>query len=64
MVCCEEFIVPAVRKMMGAGTLYRRTVEARLAKEVKDKKGRLHFVRVRLEKTPDGFVAHPTGPHG
>jgi molybdopterin biosynthesis enzyme len=21
-------------------------------------------VRVRLEKTPDGFVAHPTGPQG
>jgi molybdopterin biosynthesis enzyme len=44
MVCCEEFIVPAVRKMMGAGTLYRRTVEARLAKEVKDKKGRVDCI--------------------
>jgi molybdopterin molybdotransferase len=64
MVCCEEFIVPAVRKMMGAKSLYRSTIEARLSKEVKDKLGRLHFVRVRLEKTPDGFVAHPTGPQG
>lgn len=65
MVCCEQFVLPAIRKMTGAGRLYRRTVEAILAKEVKDKKGRLHFVRVRLEKTKDGgYVAHPTGPQG
>jgi molybdopterin molybdotransferase len=64
MVCCEQFVLPAIRKMVGARKLYRRTITARLAKEVKDKKGRLHFVRVRLEEGRDGYVAHPTGPQG
>jgi molybdopterin molybdotransferase len=64
MVCCEQFILPAIRKMTGARGLFRRTVTARLAKEVKDKKGRLHFVRVRLEEDKDGCVAHPTGAQG
>jgi molybdopterin molybdotransferase len=64
MVCCEQFVLPAIRKMTGAGGLFRRTVTARLAKEVKDKKGRLHFVRVRLEEGKDGCVAYPTGAQG
>jgi molybdopterin molybdotransferase len=64
MVCCEQFILPAIRKMTGARGLFRRTVTARLAKEVKDKKGRLHFVRVRLEEDKGGCVAHPTGAQG
>lgn len=64
MVCTEQFIVPAIRKMTGASALYRPTVKARLKNDVKDKTGRVHFMRVKLEYTGDGIVADPTGPQG
>jgi molybdopterin molybdotransferase len=64
MVCFEEFVAPALRRMMGHGNLYRRTVMARLACEVKHKHSRTEFVRVVLDKDSDGFVATPTGNQG
>jgi molybdopterin molybdotransferase len=54
MVCTEEFVVPAMRKMMGFTKLFRPTVEAVVGRSVKDKEGRLHFMRATLEKGADG----------
>ncbi len=64
MVCCVQFIVPALRKMMGKGNLYRGTFEARLGASVKDREGRLHFMRVKVENTPEGRVVRSTGSQG
>ncbi|MDH4226223.1 MAG: molybdopterin molybdotransferase MoeA [Deltaproteobacteria bacterium] len=64
MVCAEEFIIPAVRRMTGAKKAFRRTVRARLTHEVKDKRGRTHFMRVKLEKTPNEYLATLTGSQG
>ncbi|MBI5561098.1 MAG: molybdopterin molybdotransferase MoeA [Deltaproteobacteria bacterium] len=64
MVCCEEFIVPAVRKMMGAKRLFRRTIKAGLKEKVKDKKGRTHFMRALLEGSPSGYSARLPGEQG
>ena len=61
MVCFEQFVLPALRQMMGHRRLFRRTVEARLAHPVKIRPGRTEFVRVVLERDAQGYVARSTG---
>ncbi len=61
MVCFEEFVAPALRRMMGNPRLYRRTVAARLAHAVKFRPGRTEFVRVLLARDASGYVASSTG---
>jgi molybdopterin molybdotransferase len=63
-VSFEQFVRPALRKMRGCSTLTRPTVTATLAEELRKRPGRLHFVRVRLSRRDDGWVATPTGPQG
>lgn len=62
MVCFEQFVLPAMRSMMGHPRLYRRTISARLAHEIKVRPGRTDFIRVVLEgDAATGYVAHSTG---
>ena len=61
MVCVEEFVVPALRRMMGNPRLYRRTVTARVAHEVKFRPGRTEFIRVQLTRDEHGYIASATG---
>ncbi|HZW25830.1 MAG TPA: molybdopterin molybdotransferase MoeA [Gallionella sp.] len=61
MVCFEEFVVPALRRIMGHARLHRRTVSARLAHPVKMRPGRTEFVRVVLSRDGEGYVATSTG---
>ncbi len=62
MVCFEEFVLPALRHMMGHPRLFRRTIEARLAHPVKIRPGRTEFVRVVLSRDAEGgYVASSTG---
>lgn len=61
MVCCEQFVMPALRRMMGQARPYRRTVSARLACAFKANPGRTEFVRVQLSQENSEFVATPTG---
>ena len=61
-VTFDQFVRPALRKMMGHKALFRPTIRARLAEALTKKAGRLHFVRVRLERDEAGdFVASSTG---
>ncbi len=65
MVCTSQFIVPAIRKMEGHAALFRATYKARLTAPVKDRMGRLHFMRVTVGKGADGAVeVTSTGPQG
>ena len=64
MVCFEEFVGPALRCSMGHAKLFRRTLTARLARDVKHKHSRTEFVRVMLHKENDALVATPTGDQG
>ncbi len=64
MVCCQQFIVPSVRKMQGADKLFRTTITATLTEDIKDRLGRIHFMRSHLEKTEDGFNVRLTGSQG
>ena len=61
MVCFEEFVIPALRQMMGHPRRYRRTITARLAHAIKFRAGRTEFVRVQLSCDGTGYVAHATG---
>ncbi len=64
MVCAEEFIVPAIRKMMGFDRLYRLTVEATVSRDVKDRAGRMHFMRARLTGEGDNLRVESVGAQG
>lgn len=64
MVCFEEFVAPALRRMMGHARLYRRTIAARLTHDVKHQAGRTEFIRVTLAKEEGGYMATSTGAQG
>ena len=62
MVCFEQFVLPALRQIMGYRRLFRRTVEARLAHPVRTIPGRTEFVRVALSRDVAGsYIASSTG---
>ena len=64
IVTFDQFVRPALRKMMGHQRLFRPTVRARLGAKLSKRAGRLHFVRVRLERpdpASDELVAHSAG---
>jgi molybdopterin molybdotransferase len=61
MVCFEEFVASALRKMMGHTRLHRRTLTARLTHDVKRKAGRTEFIRVTLAQDEQGYTATSTG---
>ncbi len=59
-VTFEEFVRPALRKMMGHSALYRPLIRARLTEKLTKRAGRLHFVRVSLEFRDGQWMANPT----
>jgi molybdopterin molybdotransferase len=64
MVCFEQFVAPALRRMMGHARLFRRTLAARLTHDLKHQPGRTEFVRVTLVKEEGGYAATSTGAQG
>jgi molybdopterin molybdotransferase len=61
MMTFEQFVRPALLKMIGARRWHRPLVRARLGEPMRKKPGRLHFVRVTLERDGDAIVARSTG---
>ena len=61
MVTFEEFVRPALRKLAGHRSWFRPRIEAVLGEPLRKPAGRLHLVRVRLERRHGGVVATPTG---
>jgi len=64
MVCFEQFVAPALRSVMGHRALFRRTITARLAHDLSDRAGRMHFVRATLQRDAGGYLASSTGTQG
>jgi molybdopterin molybdotransferase len=64
MVCFEEFIGPALRRLMGHTRLFRQTVTATLTREVRHRHRRTEFVRVMLARQGEAWTATPTGNQG
>lgn len=60
-VTFEQFVRPALRKMLGHRRLFRPTLRARLAAPLSKKPGRLNFVRVELERRGEELWAASTG---
>jgi molybdopterin molybdotransferase len=64
MVTFEEFVRPALRKLAGHRAWFRPRVEAVLGEPLRKSAGRLHLVRVRLDRSQGRIVATPTGNQG
>jgi len=64
MVCFEQFVAPALRQNMGHKKLFRRTIQARLAHDIKGNLGKTIFIRVTLEQDNNGYIATSTGAQG
>jgi len=56
MVSFELFIRPALRKMQGYQTFFRRTVAVTLEEEVKIGAKLMHFLRAVVTRQPDGVL--------
>jgi molybdopterin molybdotransferase len=61
MVTFEEFVRPALRKLAGHAAWFRPRIEAVLGERLRKPAGRLHLVRVRLERSDGRVVAISTG---
>lgn len=60
-VTFEQFVRPALLRMLGHRRCFRPTIRARLGEKLTKSAGRLHFVRVTLERRDDGVIARSTG---
>ena len=61
LVCFYLYARPALRRMAGHTALYLPTVAARLAHDLKKTEGLTEFVRCRLERTGDQWLATSSG---
>ncbi|MBI3756295.1 MAG: molybdopterin molybdotransferase MoeA [Deltaproteobacteria bacterium] len=64
MVAFEQFVSPAILKMMGKRAIFKRAFDALLTKPVKKKAGRMHFVRATVEQKNGRFYATPLEGQG
>ena len=66
MVCMEEYVRPALRKMMGHSRLLRPEAtgvfEGEFKKSAPD--GKVHLIRVRARREDGRLVFAPSGPQG
>lgn len=64
MVCFELFVRPALMKMMGREDRRRPCIQAYFEERITNRLGRMHAMRVRLERTEKGWRAEPAGAQG
>jgi molybdopterin molybdotransferase len=64
MVTFEQFVRPAILKMMGRRRLLRPVVDAILEEDIKKKPARMSLVRAVARKDGDEYYVTTTGPQG
>ena len=64
MVAFEQFVRPAILKMLGKWRRRKPEIEARLVGSADNRDGRRCFVRASVAREADGYVATVTGPQG
>jgi molybdopterin molybdotransferase len=64
MVCFELFVRPALMRMMGREDTRRPRIEVYFGEDVKNNFGRMHAMRVSLERTDKGWLARSVGAQG
>jgi len=61
MISFEQFVRPALLKMMGHTLLFRRTVRAVVEENIERKAGLTHFIRARIERRDGCYRVVATG---
>ncbi len=61
MVSFEQFVRPALLRMMGHRHIFRPVVRARLSRTLRQKPGRTAFLRVIVTRVRDGLAVDTTG---
>jgi molybdopterin molybdotransferase len=64
MVCFEIFVRPALVKMMGREDRGRPRIQVYFEEDVRNAFGRMHAMRVSLERTGRGWLARSVGAQG
>jgi molybdopterin molybdotransferase len=64
MISFEQFVRPALLKMMGHTHLFRRTVRAVVEENIEKKEGMTHFIRSRIEWRDGCYRVVATGGRG
>ncbi len=64
MVSFEEYVRPLLRRLMGQGLLFRPAVTGVLVSNVRKRPGRVHIIRVQVEKKGAKYLVDSTGPQG
>jgi molybdopterin molybdotransferase len=64
MVSFEQFIRPAILKMLGHKNLFRRIIQSSLAEDIEKKKGFRHFIQARIKRDGEGYTVVTTGKQG
>ncbi len=64
MVCFELFVRPALMRMMGREDKKRPHIDVYFQEDIKNNFGRMHAMRVSLERTDKGWLARSVGAQG
>lgn len=64
MISFEQFVRPAILKMMGKRHLFRKTVPAVLQEDVEKRRGLTHFTRALVTAGTEGYTVSTTGAQG
>lgn len=64
MISFGLFARPAIERLLGLPPSEPRSVQARLATPIERKDGRRHYLRVRLHRQGEGYLAELTGDQG
>ena len=64
MISFEQFIRPAILKMMGHQNIFRKTVVAVLQDDIEKRKGLTYFTRALVKVGTGGYTATTTGEQG
>ena len=64
MVCFELFVRPALMQMTGRKDKHRPHIEVYFDDDVENRFGRMHAMRVTLERTEKGWRAESVGAQG
>ena len=64
MVAFEQFVRPAILKMMGVRNIFRKSLTALLTSSLNKKAGRMHFIRAVLEEKNGQFYVTPLEGQG
>jgi molybdopterin molybdotransferase len=64
MVAFEQFVRPALLKMMGHRQIFRPVIEAVLNEDIEKEAGKIHFIRATVIVEKGGYSVTTTGPQG